>query len=150
MGAGGVVLAPPPPPPREERGDESGPSRASAPFQALAMDTEMRRFDPRAVEITNQLISEDSETRLMRQIDRGDVDKVVEAYVAQMKAKRKEVSVDITSAYHHVELWEPDTKYFGFAWEGRTYRFRSLPFGLSVACWGRQSAPLSSAATASG
>lgn len=28
----------------------------------------------------------------------GDVDKVVEAYVAQMKAKRKEVSVDITSA----------------------------------------------------
>ena len=44
-------------------------------------------------------------------------------------------SVDITSAYHHVELVPAETTYFGFEWQGTFYEFKSLPFGLSVACW---------------
>ena len=45
-------------------------------------------------------------------------------------------SVDVASAYHHVELRPEETTYFGFQWQGATYEFKSLPFGLSVACWG--------------
>ena len=44
-------------------------------------------------------------------------------------------SLDISSAYHHISVAESDWPFMGFAWKGQHYVFKSLPFGLSVACW---------------
>jgi hypothetical protein len=44
-------------------------------------------------------------------------------------------SLDISSAYHHISVAEHDWPFMGFAWKGQHYVFKSLPFGLSVACW---------------
>ena len=41
--------------------------------------------------------------------------------------------IDITSAFHHISLHRAMTKYFGFAFQGKHYCFRSLPFGLASA-----------------
>ena len=44
-------------------------------------------------------------------------------------------SLDISSAYHHISIYEPHWPFMGFRWRGKFYVFKSLPFGLSVACW---------------
>jgi hypothetical protein len=41
--------------------------------------------------------------------------------------------LDISSAYAHVPIQEESRKYLGFKIEGKNYRFRTLPFGLSIA-----------------
>ena len=43
------------------------------------------------------------------------------------------VTFDLKSGYHHVDIAKEHWKYLGFAWEGKYYCFRSLPFGLSTA-----------------
>ncbi|MCP4243647.1 MAG: hypothetical protein GY772_24095 [bacterium] len=42
-------------------------------------------------------------------------------------------TTDIRSAYHHVPVRPSDRPLLGFALEGRCFRFRALPFGLSSA-----------------
>lgn len=48
-------------------------------------------------------------------------------------------SFDIHSAYHHIDIFEPHTKFLGFAWKYdktiRYFKFLVLPFGLSSACY---------------
>jgi hypothetical protein len=44
-------------------------------------------------------------------------------------------TVDLSSAYHHVEMHPDATRYLGFEWQGSFYRFVVLPFGLSHAPW---------------
>lgn len=41
--------------------------------------------------------------------------------------------LDISSAFHHVEIHRDFVKYLGFQYEGRFYAWKSLPFGLSSA-----------------
>jgi hypothetical protein len=42
-------------------------------------------------------------------------------------------SIDLMSAYHHVPLAKEAWPFMGFAWKGRFYYFRVLPFGLAPA-----------------
>ena len=42
-------------------------------------------------------------------------------------------SIDLKDAYFHVTIHQEYRKYLRFVWEGRTYEFRALPFGLSLA-----------------
>jgi len=42
-------------------------------------------------------------------------------------------SVDISGAYHHVDMHPSAFPYLGFEWEGEFYRFVVLPFGLATA-----------------
>lgn len=44
-------------------------------------------------------------------------------------------SVDLEAAYHHVDIHQSSWTYLGFLWQGKTYVFTVLPFGLSPACW---------------
>ena len=44
-------------------------------------------------------------------------------------------TLDLQSAYHHVEMDPGFTQYLGFEWKGEFYRFVVLPFGLSHAPW---------------
>lgn len=44
-------------------------------------------------------------------------------------------SVDLESAYHHVDMHESTWNYLGFQWRGQYYVFCVLPFGLCTACW---------------
>ena len=44
-------------------------------------------------------------------------------------------SIDLSSAYWHVPLARGVKRWFRFAWEGRTYEFDVLPFGVSIAPW---------------
>jgi PAS domain-containing protein len=44
-------------------------------------------------------------------------------------------TVDLASAYHHVDLHPSAYTYMGFYWQGQYYVFKSLPFGLCTACW---------------
>lgn len=44
-------------------------------------------------------------------------------------------SVDLESAYHHVEIHDSSWQNLGFEWQGKQYLFTVLPFGLSSACW---------------
>jgi hypothetical protein len=44
-------------------------------------------------------------------------------------------TVDVASAYHHVEMAPESTPFLGFEWEGTFYCFDVLPFGLSSAPW---------------
>ena len=44
-------------------------------------------------------------------------------------------TVDVSSAYHHVDMAPESTPYLGFEWEGVFYCFDVLPFGLSSAPW---------------
>ena len=43
------------------------------------------------------------------------------------------VSIDLSDAYHHVPIARPSQRLLGFAFAGRVYRYRALPFGLSPA-----------------
>ena len=40
---------------------------------------------------------------------------------------------DISSAYHHVEIFQEHQQFLGFQWRGQHYVFTVLPFGLSTA-----------------
>ncbi|CAI7909611.1 unnamed protein product [Closterium sp. NIES-54] len=42
-------------------------------------------------------------------------------------------SIDLKSGYHHVDIHPSCWKYLGFRFDGKTYVFRSLPFGLVTA-----------------
>ena len=44
-------------------------------------------------------------------------------------------TVNISSAYHHLEMAPEATEFLGFEWEGVFYSFEVLPFGLSSAPW---------------
>ena len=44
-------------------------------------------------------------------------------------------TVDLESAYHHVDMHPSSWDYLGFSWQGQYYVFRSLPFGLCTAPW---------------
>ena len=44
-------------------------------------------------------------------------------------------TVDISSAYHHIDMAACATPYLGFEWEGTFHCFDVLPFGLSSAPW---------------
>ena len=44
-------------------------------------------------------------------------------------------SIDLSDAYFHLMVHERDRKYLRFQWGGRTFQFRCLPFGLSLAPW---------------
>jgi len=43
-------------------------------------------------------------------------------------------SVDLSAAYHHVDMAQRYWRYLGFLWKGDYYEFCSLPFGLAPAC----------------
>ena len=43
-------------------------------------------------------------------------------------------SLDLSAAYHHVELSQAEYRWFGFQWDQQYYEFCSLPFGLAPAC----------------
>ena len=40
---------------------------------------------------------------------------------------------DLTSAYHHIQMFSRHRKYLGFYWKSKYYVFKVLPFGLSTA-----------------
>ncbi|CAI7734705.1 unnamed protein product, partial [Closterium sp. NIES-53] len=42
-------------------------------------------------------------------------------------------SIDLKSGYHHIDIHNSCWKFLGFEFEGRTYAFRSLTFGLATA-----------------
>ncbi|CAI7873754.1 unnamed protein product [Closterium sp. NIES-53] len=42
-------------------------------------------------------------------------------------------SIDLKSGYHHIDVHPSYWKFLGFGFDGRTYSFRSLPFGLATA-----------------
>ena len=42
-------------------------------------------------------------------------------------------SIDLKDAYLSVKIWEDHQKYLQFQWQGSTYEFCCLPFGLSSA-----------------
>lgn len=44
-------------------------------------------------------------------------------------------SIDLESAYHHVDMHPDSWEFLGFCWRGQYYVFKVLPFGLSTACW---------------
>jgi hypothetical protein len=44
-------------------------------------------------------------------------------------------TLDISSAYHHVDMAPEAAPYLGFEWDGSFYCFEVLPFGLSSAPW---------------
>lgn len=44
-------------------------------------------------------------------------------------------SVDITDAYHHVEIHPAYRKFLGFQWRDKFYVFNVLPFGMKTSCW---------------
>nr|CAI5860855.1 unnamed protein product [Callosobruchus analis] len=41
-------------------------------------------------------------------------------------------TIDLTASYWQIRIHEQDRKYVGFIYEGETYVFRKLPFGLST------------------
>lgn len=41
--------------------------------------------------------------------------------------------IDVSTAYHHIDVDESHWKYLGFSWKGRFYAFTVLPFGISTA-----------------
>ncbi len=44
-------------------------------------------------------------------------------------------SIDISHAYHHIEMHPDSRKYLGIFWEGKFYMWWVLPFGLQSAPW---------------
>lgn len=42
---------------------------------------------------------------------------------------------DLRSGYHHLSIAREDRPYLAFSWEGVTYQFAAMPFGLSPAPW---------------
>ena len=56
-----------------------------------------------------------------------------------IKLKSCMFAFDIHLAYHHVDIYEPHTEFFGFSWTVNGFitflKFIVLPFGLSTACY---------------
>lgn len=44
-------------------------------------------------------------------------------------------TIDISMAYHHIEMHPDSLPFLGFEWAGEFYHFTVLPFGLSLAPW---------------
>ena len=44
-------------------------------------------------------------------------------------------TIDLESAYHHVDMHRNSWPFLGFEWRGKHYQFTVLPFGLATACW---------------
>lgn len=44
-------------------------------------------------------------------------------------------SLDLKDAYFHIPIFHRDRKWLRFHWEGRSFQFTALPFGLSLAPW---------------
>jgi hypothetical protein len=44
-------------------------------------------------------------------------------------------AIDISHAYHHIEIAEESQTYLGIEWEGEYFMWQVLPFGLSSAPW---------------
>ena len=44
-------------------------------------------------------------------------------------------SIDLSDAYYHLLIHSKDRKFLRFAFRGRIFQFRALPFGLSLAPW---------------
>jgi hypothetical protein len=44
-------------------------------------------------------------------------------------------TIDLESAYHHVDMHADSVNFLGFCWRHQYYVFTSLPFGLNTACW---------------
>ena len=44
-------------------------------------------------------------------------------------------SIDLTDAYFHVRIHPRCRRFLRFTWQGKTYQFKVLPFGLSLAPW---------------
>ena len=44
-------------------------------------------------------------------------------------------SLDMTEAFFHFPIHPKDRKRLRFVWEGRSFQFRALPFGLSLSPW---------------
>ncbi|KAL8590051.1 hypothetical protein ACOMHN_034282 [Nucella lapillus] len=42
-------------------------------------------------------------------------------------------SIDLKDAYFHINIAQAHRKYLRFVWRGRTFQFKALPFGLSLA-----------------
>ncbi|GMR41400.1 hypothetical protein PMAYCL1PPCAC_11595, partial [Pristionchus mayeri] len=42
---------------------------------------------------------------------------------------------DLRSGYHHVSIDPSSRPYFAFRWDGETYQYSAMPFGLSPAPW---------------
>jgi len=42
-------------------------------------------------------------------------------------------TIDLTSAYYHIEMHPSAHEYLGFEWQGRYYHYTVLPFGISTA-----------------
>lgn len=42
-------------------------------------------------------------------------------------------TIDLTSAYYHIEMHPSAYQYLGFEWKGRYYHYTVLPFGISTA-----------------
>ncbi|CAH1964206.1 unnamed protein product [Acanthoscelides obtectus] len=52
--------------------------------------------------------------------------------LVQFKQGQLMSTVDLTKAYWQIAVFPDHTKYLGFMYEGETYTFRRLPFGLSM------------------
>ncbi|XP_076450421.1 uncharacterized protein LOC143286671 [Babylonia areolata] len=44
-------------------------------------------------------------------------------------------SIDLTDAYFHILIHPRDRKWLRFSWDGKSFQFRALPFGLAPAPW---------------
>lgn len=45
------------------------------------------------------------------------------------------ISMDISSAYHHIDVKRDQWTFLGFEWDGQFYEWCCLPFGVASACW---------------
>jgi hypothetical protein len=45
------------------------------------------------------------------------------------------ITYDLSKGYHHMDIHEDFFTYLGFEWEGQSYVYTCLPFGLAPACW---------------
>ena len=44
-------------------------------------------------------------------------------------------TADLSSAYHHIEIYRKSTSYLGLEWQGEFFYLAVLPFGISTAPW---------------
>jgi hypothetical protein len=56
-------------------------------------------------------------------------------YLKQLREGDKQIVIDITSAYHHVEIATRFRTLLGFWFEGRYYVYNCLPFGLAISAY---------------
>ena len=56
-------------------------------------------------------------------------------FVKELRHRDRMFALDLASAYHHVEIHPRFCTLIGFAFEGKDYVYRCLPFGLSVSAY---------------